>query len=590
MAPVGVGHEDAVGTRGGPDGGIAQLGLRDHDFAAGIVPVAVPLVFDEGVHVLVADGDDGGVIPTDRVGFDADVGQEVEALVDEEVLRGGAALIDGGGDVERAAEGVRAFRSGASQGPFVAVEVVVAGDGCLLAGADAEVTVHGQGGQFYVDHFHHIAEDGLPHRGAIVRGGDLQVVGAHAFRRTGEIGVEIGDAVLDIRAVVRHRRNVGQLDADGLPILRGKEAEVEVQGVVQTDVQRVVTPASRSLRGNRRLVGVHAGHVDAEVLAVEPEASVLLVGTGAVRAVVRVVLEVEPAELHEVGVVVLDVHAHGGRVRATATAFSPHITVGPLHGLVAHLDVAASADLDVAIGTKGNLVADGPVVVVVVVAHVHPVDVDHVRSNPVVDVPGEAVVRVAPVSGDDVVVGVRQLFRGPVDDRLGEGNHALGVDVELIVLLAEQVEGERQSERSVRVVHVDARTAGELLHLRRDLGVGLIRLDPAIAFAGAGHALLLPGGLALEVFGRALVALDHIDDVLLVVALPVAVRLPFIPVHHHDGVFEAAVFAVQRGDVFGQGILGHDSGGQAEKEEGDKVDSHGCWFSRGRNIPQGTPT
>ena len=142
----------------------------------------------------------------------------------------------------------------------------------------------------------------------------------------------------------------------------------------------------------------------------------------------------------------------------------------------------------------------------------------------------------------------------------------------------------------MRVVHIDAGTSGELLHVRRNLGVGLIGLDPAIAFSGAGHALLLPGSLALEVLGCALVALDDIDDILLVVTFPVAVGLPFIPVHHHDGVFEATVFAVQSGDVFGQGILGHDSGGQAEKEEGDKVDSHGCWFSRGRNIPQGTPT
>ena len=113
LAPVGVGHEDAVGTRGGADGGVAQFGLRNHDFTAGIVPVSVPLVFDEGVHVLVADGDDGGVISANRVGFDADIGQEVQALVDEEVLRSGATLIDGGGDVECAAEGVRAFRSGA---------------------------------------------------------------------------------------------------------------------------------------------------------------------------------------------------------------------------------------------------------------------------------------------------------------------------------------------------------------------------------------------------------------------------------------------------------------------------------------------
>ena len=264
--------------------------------------------------------------------------------------------------------------------------------------------------------------------------------------------------------------------------------------------------------------------------------------------------------------------------------------MGPLHRLVAQLDVVATPDLDVAIGAKGNLVADHTVIVVVVVADVHPVDVDHVRSNPVIDVPGEAVVCVAPVSREDVVVGVGQLFGSPVDDGLREGNQPFRIDVELIELETKQVEGEGQGQRAMRIVDVDARSSSELLHVRGDFSVGLIRLNPAIAFSGAAHALLFPGSLALEVFGCALVALDDIDDVLLVVALPVAVGFPFIPVHHHDGVFESTVFAVQRGDVFGQGILGHDSGRQAEKEEGDKVDSHGCWFSRGRNIPQGTPT
>ena len=86
LAPVGVGHEDAVGTGDGPDGGVAQLGLRDDDLAAGIVPVAVPLIFDEGVHVFIADGDNGGVVATDRIGLDADVGEEIEALVNEEIL------------------------------------------------------------------------------------------------------------------------------------------------------------------------------------------------------------------------------------------------------------------------------------------------------------------------------------------------------------------------------------------------------------------------------------------------------------------------------------------------------------------------
>ena len=418
----------------------------------------------------------------------------------------------------------------------------------------------------------------------------MQVIGAHTFRGSSQIGIEIGDAVLDVGAVVRYGRNVRQINADGLAILWREEAEVQVKGVVQADVQRVVASASRGLRGNGRLVGVHTGHVDAEVLSVEPEAAVLLVGTGAIRTVVGVILEVEPSELHEVGVVVLNVYAHRGRVWTATTTFSPHVTVSPLHGFVAELDVVATTNLDIAVGTEGNLIADHTIVVVVVVADVHPVDVDHIRSNPVVDVPGEAVVRVAPVAGDDVVVGVGQFFRGPVDDRFGERDHALGVDVELIEFQAEQVEGERQGERSVRIVHVDSGTARELLHLWRDFGVGLIRLDPAIAFPSAGQALLLPGGLALEVLRRALVTLDHIDDILLIVALPVAVGVPLIPVHHHDGVFEATVFAVERSDVFRQGILSRNGGGQAEKEEGDEVDSHGCWFSRGRNIPQGTPT
>ena len=585
LATVGVGHQDAEGARGHADGGVAQFGLRNHDFAAGAIPVAIPLVLDEGVHGVVADRDDGRIVAANRVRLDADVRQEVQALVDEEVLRSGTPFIDCCGDVECSAETVRAFRTRATEGPFVAVEVVVAGDGRLLSRADAEVAVHGQCRQLHVDHFDHIFQHGLAYRRSVVRGGDGEVVHAHVVGGACKEGIQEGHTAVDVGAVVGDGVEVGQFNGHRLAILRGEEADVEVQRVVEADEEGVATATARGFRRKRSLVRVGSGHVDAEILAVEPEASVLLIRAGTVRTVVAVVLEVEAAELDEVGEVVLRVHTDGGRVGAAAPAFTADVTVGPLHVLVAELDVAASTTHgDGAVRGEHDLVADRAVVVVVVVAHIHPVHVHSVRCDAVEDVAGEAVVGISPVAGDDVVVRVRQLFGRPVDDRFGEGDQTLGVDVEFVEFQPKVVEGEGQGERTVGIVHVDACAAGLLLELGGDFRVALIRLDPAVTAGGAHQALLLAALFALEVFGRFLMALDDRNHGFLVIALPAAVDLPFIPIHHHHGEFKAAVFGVNGLDFSGQRVLCSHGGGQANEGQGEEDGSHGGVGSRGGAI------
>ena len=119
--------------------------------------------------------------------------------------------------------------------------------------------------------------------------------------------------------------------------------------------------------------------------------------------------------------------------------------------------------------------------------------------------------------------------------------------------------------------------------LRGDLGVALIGFNPAVAIPRPCDTVLLPLLLAGDVFRGFLVPLDDIDDILLVVAFPVAVGLPFVPVHHHDGEFEAAVFAVKRGNVVRECVLGDGGKGQADKQEGDDGCSHGVG-SRGGAI------
>ena len=133
LAPIVIGDQNTERTRGHSDGGVAEFGCGNDYFSTRSVPIAVPFVLDEGIHVGVADGHDCGIITTNGVGFNANVRKEVQALIDKKVLRSRATDIQGGGYAKRAAEGICALCFKASERPEVTVEIVVAGDGGFLS-------------------------------------------------------------------------------------------------------------------------------------------------------------------------------------------------------------------------------------------------------------------------------------------------------------------------------------------------------------------------------------------------------------------------------------------------------------------------
>ena len=66
--------------------------------------------------------------------------------------------------------------------------------------------------------------------------------------------------------------------------------------------------------------------------------------------------------------------------------------------------------------------------------------------------------------------------------------------------------------------------------------------------------MLLAQLLLGEVFRRVLVPLDDGNDGFLVVAFPIAVNIPLVSVHHHDGKVETTILAVERVD-FGRKVF-----------------------------------
>ena len=130
---------------------------------------------------------------------------------------------------------------------------------------------------------------------------------------------------------------------------------------------------------------------------------------------------------------------HAGVGAATSTR-TTHIAVGPVHVEVAHLGVVAVGQHAAFRVGDDDLEAVLEVALVVVVADVDEVHVDRVVGPLPLDLSDRADVRVLPVARDLVVLGRGESCRRPVDDVAAERDLAFGIDVEVAVRVAVQLE------------------------------------------------------------------------------------------------------------------------------------------------------